>query len=208
MDLACDIAQVPRSHYQRVGVAAVCMACRSITRAEFSVTQLSYMTDESSSPLQIMAKDHDMCEVLGPNFHKLPTRSDFVEILCLAAKIDATCPGDGMMLRGQAVVHYFLDVGALSLSMCHLKPSLAVAAAIMCALRVLHRPDWNARLEFYSGHAESVVRAWADRLVAQARACQAPFLRKKYARAQYGGVCPKHGTRGVWHLLEAFLVVT
>ena len=111
------------------------MACRSITRTEFSVTHLSYMTDDTSSPLQIMAKDHDMCEVLGPTFHKLPTRSDFVEILCLAAKIDATCPGDSMMLRGQAVVHYFLDVGALSLSMCHLKPSLAVAERGHCHTR-------------------------------------------------------------------------
>tara|TARA_X000000368_G_scaffold370834_1_gene320265 strand:- start:1911 stop:2465 length:555 start_codon:yes stop_codon:yes gene_type:complete len=183
------------------------MACRSIMLVEFPVTNLSYMTNDSSSPLQIIAKDRDMCEVLGPNFYKLPTKSDFVEILCMAAKIDATSPGDGMMLRGQAIVHYFLDVGALPLSMCHLKPSLAVAAAIMCTLRVLHRPDWNARLEFYSGHAEPVVRAWANRLVVQARTCWVSILAKKYTRAQYGGVCPKHGTRGAWHVIKTYLAL-
>ena len=48
---------MPRSQYQRVGAAAVCMACRSIMLVEFSVTDLSYMTNYSSSPLHIIASD-------------------------------------------------------------------------------------------------------------------------------------------------------
>ena len=204
------VGVVGRRQYQRVGVTAFKIACLEVMRANISIENLAFFTDNSSTVDQIRACEDDLRAALDGGFFRLPTASDFLPRLCAAAQMRFTLPRPARGTERQlypehCLVFFFLDVAALCRDTSSLPPSLLAAAAIVGALRVLSLPTWTPQLEYYSTHARAPVHALADRLEGVALTLQAPALEAKYQRPRWGGSDEAAGVQGCWHVIAAYL---
>lgn len=198
---------VKRRHYQLVGVTAFRIACRSAkgdVGEILDVAVLSRMTDHTSSPGEIEAKERDILGTLDAGFRDLPTMSNFLPRLCAAAKLNIAARASRELTREHSIALYFLDIASLNSTIMALRPSLVTAAAIMCTLRVLGRKDWSPQLEYYSTHRRDLVAPLAEILEAAAQDAQAPAITLKYTRKRFGGDGENGSVQGCLHVISAY----
>ena len=148
VDATVAVGVVGRRQYQRVGVTAFKIACLEVMRANISIENLAFFTDNSSTVDQIRACEDDLRAALDGGFFRLPTASDFLPRLCAAAQMRFTLPRPARGTERQlypehCLVFFFLDVAALCSDTSPLPPSRYVATvsesvATVCSM-VLHR---------------------------------------------------------------------
>ena len=209
VDRFLSVEFVTRMTYQTVGVTAFMLGVKFKEDHSHSLDDLSYITDYSSSPQDIMRMKTNILQRLKFDMgHPLP--ADFLERFSKAARLETT-ERDGLKYsKSHAITLYFVDNALLDETLTHTRPSLVAASSIMCTLRVLGRADWSKQLEHYTMCSRGEVAAVADKLIANGRDSKATALGLKYTSKRLGGkggrvgAESKPGNNGCLHIIKAY----
>ena len=202
LDLFLAKNVVARSEFQTVGVAAFALACEHKDLSCYRVSDLSYITDYSSSTQNINNMKKEMYRQLMKNMNR-PNPAHYLPRFSQAGNLEYTNHTNDGYSKFSSIILYFIDMALLNETLVHTRPSLIAAAAIMCTLRVLGRSDWSAQLKHYTTYTHETVAALADTLIANGGVCSALLdntqiandragitwaIKNKYTSQRFGGV--------------------
>lgn len=217
MDLFLAYNEVPRVTFQNVGVSALRLACEREDKIRPNISDLSYITNYTSSPKQIIEMQK---KILRQFKNKLedPTPETFLWRFSQAAMLSFTKKGHIRYSTEYSIALCFIDTAMLDATLVATRPSLIAAAAIMCTLRVLRRSDWSKHLDYYTTYTRETVATLADRLILDMRETVAKLadpqmvdaeyrpsaIERKYTSKRLGGVGDQVGADGCLHVLAAY----
>ena len=172
LDLFLANNAVARNKFQTLGVVAFKVACDYTKVSCYSLFELSWITDHSSTETDITAMEKKIRTMLQKHENG-PNPIDFLPRFSQAANLEFTKDTNNGYNKSSSIMLYFIDMALLNETLAHTRPSLIAAAAIMCTLRVLGRSDWSEKLRHYTTYTRETVAALADTLIANGRVCTA-----------------------------------
>jgi hypothetical protein len=202
VDLFLAYNKVPRVTFQNVGVSAFRLACNCEDEIRPNISDLSFITDRSSSEQEIIDMQNKILEQFKENL-KHPNPATYLYRFSEAAKLNFTKSSNIAYSKNYSIALYFIDTAMLDATFVTTRPSLIAAAAIMCTLRVLGRSDWNKHLDHYTTYTRETVAKLADQLIANG--CEVPSaIELKYTSKRLGGVNDEVGADGCLHVLAGY----
>eukprot|EP00961_Rhodomonas_salina_P181141 2444883-Rhodomonas_salina.1 len=119
---------VDRRKFQTVGVTAFMLGCKFEERHNPNLSDLSYITDYSSTRKDIVDMEAQMLERLAFDLVQ-PKPSDYLPRFAAAAGLDISKGANGEHNVAHSVMLFFLDISALDYAFAGLAPSVLAAAA-------------------------------------------------------------------------------
>lgn len=180
--------------FQMLGATAMLIAFE-YNKYKMCLSLLCHITDDTSTVDGILAMKRRITGQLG-DLVQYKTPSDFLQRFLKAAgfeidnirpmKVKNTPPAYSDVY---AIAFYFIDVLLTDGTLCHIKPSLAAAAAVMCTQRVFGDYVWSLKLQYYTTYSCDDVNPIAAQLVStHINHLSIPL---KYSSDRYSGVLQK-----------------
>jgi hypothetical protein len=195
VDLFLANNEVALIRFQNVGVSAFRLACMREEISRPHISDLSYITEWSSSQEQIIEMQDKILEQFEDNL-KHPNPAIYLCRFLKAAKLNSTKSSKIAYSKDYSIALYFIDTALLDATLVHTRPSLIAAVAIMCTLRVLGRSDWNKQLDHYTTYTREAVAALASQLIANGRVSTPSAIQLKYTSERLGGKGDQVGADG------------
>jgi hypothetical protein len=194
VDLFLAYNKVPRVTFQNVGVSAFRLACNCEDEISPEISDLSYITDRSSSEQEIIDMQNKILKQFEENL-KHPNPATFLWRFSEAAMLSFAKSSHLTYSKEYSIALCFIDTAMLDATLVATRPSLIAAAAIMCTLRVLRRSDWSKHLDHYTTYTRETVAKLADQLIANG--CEVPSaIELKYTSQRLGGKGDQVGADG------------
>lgn len=172
LDLFLANNEVARNEFQTLGVAAFKLACNYTNASCLCLSDLSYITDYSSTEEDITAMEKKIVNKLQEHEDD-PNPIVFLPRFAWAANLEFTKDIENKYSKSSSIMLYFIDMALLNETLAHTRRSLIAAAVIMCTLRVLGQSDWSETLRLYTTYTRETVAALANTLIENGRVCTA-----------------------------------